>query len=70
MVMCGPHFRTALSRGANRKSLKLSPLKKWQKNLEMFPSTLKSCLTVKAPNKNCSRRHFNFLLLSFKGTKV
>ena len=23
-------------------------------------------LTVKAPNKNCSRRHFNFLLSSFK----
>ena len=23
-------------------------------------------LTLKAPNKNCSRRHFNFLLLSFK----
>ena len=22
-------------------------------------------LTLKAPNKNCSRRHFNFLLLSF-----
>ena len=24
------------------------------------------CLTLKAPNKNCSRRHFNFLLLSFE----
>ena len=23
-------------------------------------------LTLKRPNKNCSRRHFNFLLLSFK----
>ena len=23
-------------------------------------------LTLKAPNKNCSRRHFNFLLLSFE----
>ena len=22
-------------------------------------------LTLKVPNKNCSRRHFNFLLLSF-----
>ena len=23
-------------------------------------------LTLKTPNKNCSRRHFNFLLLSFE----
>ena len=27
-------------------------------------------LTLKAPNKNCSRRHFNFLLLSFKKNKA
>ena len=27
-------------------------------------------LTLKAPNKNCSRRHFNFLLLSFKENKA
>ena len=27
-------------------------------------------LTLKAPNKNCSRRHFNFLLLSFEENKV
>ena len=26
----------------------------------------KDYLTLKAPNKNCSRRHFNFLLLSFE----
>ena len=27
-------------------------------------------LTLKAPNKNCSRRHFNLLLLSFKENKA
>ena len=27
-------------------------------------------LTLKAPNKNCSRRHFNFLLLSFEENKT
>ena len=27
-------------------------------------------LTLKAPNKICSRRHFNFLLLSFKENKA
>ena len=27
-------------------------------------------LTLKALNKNCSRRHFNFLLLSFKENKT
>ena len=27
-------------------------------------------LTLKAPNKNCSRRHFNFLLLSFEENKI
>ena len=27
-------------------------------------------LTLKVPNKNCSRRHFIFLLLSFKGNKA
>ena len=27
-------------------------------------------LTLKAPNKNCSRRHFNFLLLSFEENKA
>ena len=26
-------------------------------------------LTLKAPNKNCSGRHFNFLLLSFEDKK-
>ena len=29
-----------------------------------------SCLTLKAPNKNCSRRHFNFLLLSLEENKA
>ena len=28
-----------------------------------------SSLTLKAPNKKCSRRHFNFLLLSFEENK-
>ena len=27
-------------------------------------------VTFKAPNKNCSRRHFNFLLLSFEENKA
>ena len=27
-------------------------------------------LTLKAPNKNCSRRHFNFFLLSFEENKA
>ena len=26
----------------------------------------RDALTIKAPNKNCSRRHFIFLLLSFE----
>ena len=26
--------------------------------------------TLKVPNKNCSRRHFNFLLISFKENKA
>ena len=29
-----------------------------------------SSLTVKAPNKICSRRHFNFLLLSFEEIRL
>ena len=28
------------------------------------------CLTLKAPNKNCSRRHFNCLRLSFEENKA
>ena len=27
-------------------------------------------ITLKAPNKNCSRQHFNFLLLSFEENKL
>ena len=30
----------------------------------------KSLLTLKVPNKNFSRRHFNFLLLSFEENKA
>ena len=33
------------------------------------PSHSKHCLTLKAPNKNCSRRHFHFTLLSFEENK-
>ena len=33
-------------------------------------SSVGKMLTLKAPNKNCSRRHFNFLLLSFKENKA
>ena len=29
-----------------------------------------SGLTLKTPNKNCSRQHFNFLLLSFEENKA
>ena len=29
-----------------------------------------SYLTLKAPNKNCSRRYFKFLLLSFEENKA
>ena len=32
--------------------------------------TAKIVLTLKALNKNCSRRHFNFLLLSFEENKT
>ena len=31
---------------------------------------LQQYLTLKAPNKNCSRPHFNFLLLSFEENKA
>ena len=41
---------------------------------EMLPEihTKEKCdfLNFKAPNKNCSRRHFNFLLLSFEENKA
>ena len=33
-------------------------------------SILIQALTVKVPKKHCSRRHFNFLLLSFKENKA
>ena len=32
--------------------------------------TVKEEFTLKTPNKNCSRRHFNFLLLSFEENKA
>ena len=37
---------------------------------ELAKSISVHSLTLKAPNKNCSRRHFNFLLLSFKENKA
>ena len=33
-------------------------------------TSIRKNLTLKALNKNCSRRHFNFLLLSFKEYKA
>ena len=42
----------------------------------MFSNTTSECwgsyseINLKAPNKNCSRRHFNFLPLSFEENKV
>ena len=33
-------------------------------------SSGRTCLTLKAPNKNCSRRHFIFSLLSFEENKA
>ena len=36
----------------------------------MHNATASGSLTLKAPNKNCSRRHFNFLLLSFEENKA
>ena len=43
--------------------------------LHYLPMTLlqapcKNGLILKAPNKNCSRRHFNFLLLAFEEIKT
>ena len=42
-------------------------------NTQNCPSELHAAkfnLTLKAPNKNCSRRHFNVLLLSFEENKA
>ena len=39
-----------------------------QKKLISFDSVI--VLILKAPNKNCSRRHFNFSLLSFEGNEI
>ena len=35
-------------------------------NLFIYIIHARACLTLKAPIKNCSRRHFNFLLLCFE----
>ena len=48
-----------LRRVSNLKMVELLPLKAF-----LFT------LTLKAPNKNCSRQHFNFLLLSFEENKA
>ena len=34
------------------------------------PLNFPKLITQKAPNKNCSRRHINFLLLSFEENKA
>ena len=46
-------------------------------NKEGFPKkkagkgkALEFQLALKVPNKNCSRRHFNFLLISFEDNKA
>ena len=41
----------------------------WIFMISVFDSSI-IYLTLKAPSKNCSRRHFNFLLLSFKENKA
>ena len=38
--------------------------------LNELQDAAETVLTIKMPNKNCSRRHFNFLLLSFKENKA
>ena len=35
-----------------------------------FSFSCKTIITLKAPNKNCSKRHFNVLLLSFEENKA
>ena len=36
----------------------------------IIPQVHRFILTLKVPNKNCSRRHFIFLLLSFEENKT
>ena len=38
--------------------------------ISLMKSLADDLLTHKAPNKNCSRRHFNFLHLSFEENKA
>ena len=46
----------------------------WEQNVaygfHLFHSISVQILTLKAPNKNCSRQHFNLLLLSFEENKA
>ena len=42
-----------------------------EKECELDVQTkVRQLLTLKAPNKNCSRRHFKFLLLYFEKNKA
>ena len=41
-----------------------------KKNVIKLQSQTSTFLTLKSPNRNCSRRHFNFLLLSFGDNKA
>ena len=47
---------------------KASPVLQFNTKQEWLTAFL--TLTLKVPNKNCSRRHFNFLLLSFKKVRL
>ena len=59
-ILCAIGLRIiSHSKGRLNETTALLPLKEY-----------KLTLTLKAPNKNCSRRHFNFLFLSFKENKA
>ena len=53
------------SENANETVIKDIPEEENDKDRISVPYSL-MLLNLKAPNKNCSRRHFNFLLLSFE----
>ena len=57
-----PCCKVSLSSETNKKSLSW----KWGKNIEVYLNTL----ILKVSNKNCSSRHFKFLLLSFWKNKT
>ena len=44
-------------------------IKNLKREEDMLLDINEGTLTLKGPNKNCSRRHFNFLLLSFEEKK-